>query len=126
MTMMMFSVICFIFLKVKEDEIFYIAGPFLLTMLLLDKLKSSAPSRIINVSSVAHGYGDMNFDDLNSEKSPVIAAYGQSKLANVLFTRELAKRLESRSPNSSLVFFIACSLTLPTNGSPSTFIIPTK
>jgi NAD(P)-dependent dehydrogenase (short-subunit alcohol dehydrogenase family) len=64
-------------------------------MLLLDKLKQSEPSRIINVSSLAHMRGKMNFDDLNSAKSyDPSAAYAQSKLANVLFTRELAKRLK--------------------------------
>jgi len=68
---------------------------FLLTELLLDVLKASAPARIINVSSTAHVGGHMNFDDLQGEKKYVgRAAYGQSKLANVLFTYELARRLE--------------------------------
>ncbi|XP_037714196.1 retinol dehydrogenase 13-like [Drosophila subpulchrella] len=70
-------------------------GHFLLTHLLLDVLKKTAPSRIVNVSSLAHLYGSINIDDLNSEKSySRTGAYSQSKLANVLFTRELAKRLE--------------------------------
>ncbi|RDD40168.1 Retinol dehydrogenase 13 [Trichoplax sp. H2] len=70
-------------------------GHFLLTNLLLDKLKTCAPSRIINVSSLAHMMGKINFDDINSEKGyGSVAAYSQSKLANVLFTRELAKRLQ--------------------------------
>ncbi|KAJ9576495.1 hypothetical protein L9F63_025609, partial [Diploptera punctata] len=70
-------------------------GHFLLTNLLLDKLKSSAPSRIINVSSVAHHRGHINKDDLNSESYyDEAAAYSQSKLANLLFTKELAKRLQ--------------------------------
>nr|CAH0100460.1 unnamed protein product [Daphnia galeata] len=70
-------------------------GHFLLTHLLLDKLKQSTPSRIINVSSVAHLRGKIDFQDLNSEKKYDPAeAYEQSKLANVLFTHELAKRLE--------------------------------
>lgn len=69
-------------------------GHFLLTNLLLDLLKASAPSRIINVSSLAHKFGKINREDLNSEKSyQKWGAYGQSKLANILFTRELAKRL---------------------------------
>ncbi|XP_017027094.1 retinol dehydrogenase 13-like [Drosophila kikkawai] len=70
-------------------------GHFLLTNLLLDVLKKSAPSRIVVLSSVAHTKGNINFSDLNSEESyDEIAAYSQSKLANVLFARELAKRLE--------------------------------
>ncbi|XP_017079301.1 retinol dehydrogenase 13 [Drosophila eugracilis] len=70
-------------------------GHFLLTNLLLDVLKKSAPSRIVVVSSLAHTRGAINVDDLNSEKSyDEGLAYSQSKLANVLFTRELAKRLE--------------------------------
>ncbi|KAH8370587.1 hypothetical protein KR093_004266 [Drosophila rubida] len=70
-------------------------GHFLLTNLLLDLLKKSAPSRIVNVSSLAHTRGAININDLNSEKSYNEGdAYSQSKLANVMFTRELAKRLE--------------------------------
>lgn len=70
-------------------------GHFLLTNLLLDMLKASSPSRIINLSSIAHQWGSMNKDDLNSEKSySKYNAYSQSKLANVLFTKALAKRLE--------------------------------
>eukprot|EP00099_Drosophila_melanogaster_P019080 NP_610310.2 uncharacterized protein Dmel_CG2064 [Drosophila melanogaster] len=70
-------------------------GHFLLTNLLLDVLKNSAPSRIVVVSSLAHARGSINVADLNSEKSyDEGLAYSQSKLANVLFTRELAKRLE--------------------------------
>ncbi|XP_037549932.1 retinol dehydrogenase 11 [Nematolebias whitei] len=70
-------------------------GPFFLTFLLLDLLKHSAPSRVINVSSLAHAMGKIQFDDLNGERSyHPVRAYAQSKLANVLFTRELAKRIE--------------------------------
>lgn len=68
---------------------------FLLTNLLLDLLKKSAPSRIVNVSSAAHFYGKMEFDNLQGErKYGGVAAYNNSKLANVLFTRELSRRLE--------------------------------
>ncbi|MGH0132474.1 UNVERIFIED_CONTAM: hypothetical protein FKN15_049160 [Acipenser sinensis] len=71
-----------------------VRGHFLLTHLLLDLLKQSAPARIINVSSLAHNLGRIKFDDLQSERSYEGGlAYCQSKLANVLFTRELAKRL---------------------------------
>ncbi|XP_053399624.1 retinol dehydrogenase 12-like isoform X2 [Mercenaria mercenaria] len=70
-------------------------GHFLFTNLLLDLVKKSTPSRIINVSSLAHIRGKINFDDLNSEKGfSTMKAYAQSKLANVLFTRELSKRLQ--------------------------------
>lgn len=70
-------------------------APFLLTNLLLDKLKASAPSRIVNVSSNAYTFGKIHFDDLQSSKKyRVFGAYGQSKLANLLFTEELASRLQ--------------------------------
>ena len=70
-------------------------GHFLLTLLLLDRLKRSQPSRIINVSSQGHRSGKIKFDDIHHEKSySGWRAYVDSKLANVLFTRELSKRLE--------------------------------
>lgn len=70
-------------------------SPFLLTNLLLPLLKRSAPSRIVNVSSVAHYGGHIDFSDLQLEKGyRVMRAYSQSKLAMVLFTHELARRLE--------------------------------
>ncbi|KAJ8287546.1 hypothetical protein COCON_G00002050 [Conger conger] len=70
-------------------------GHFLLTHLLLDLLKRSAPSRVVVVSSKLYKYGDIDFEDLNSERSYNKAfAYSRSKLANLLFTSELAKRLE--------------------------------
>jgi NAD(P)-dependent dehydrogenase (short-subunit alcohol dehydrogenase family) len=68
---------------------------FLLTHLLLDRLKASAPARIVNVASDAHRFGSMNFDDLGGERRyRSMRIYGQSKLANILFTYELARRLE--------------------------------
>jgi NAD(P)-dependent dehydrogenase (short-subunit alcohol dehydrogenase family) len=68
---------------------------FLLTILLLDILKASAPSRIVNVSSGAHLDGSIDFENLQGEHHyRGMQAYGQSKLANVLFTYELARRLE--------------------------------
>lgn len=67
---------------------------FLLTDLLLDTIKASAPARIINVSSDAHTSGKIVFDNLQGERQYSPAAYGNSKLANILFTMELARRLE--------------------------------
>jgi retinol dehydrogenase 14 len=70
-------------------------GTFLLTNLLLDVLKASTPSRIVNVSSDAHFGAKVNFEDLQGEKKfSGWQAYGQSKLAMILFTHELARRLE--------------------------------
>ena len=68
---------------------------FTLTAHLLDLLKKSAPARVVNVSSRAHTGGEMNFDDLQMKKQfSGTGAYANSKLANVLFTTELARRLE--------------------------------
>jgi retinol dehydrogenase-14 len=70
-------------------------APFLLTNLLLDRLKQSAPSRVITVSSEAQRWGDMDFDDLQSKhKYRGFPVYGKTKLANIMFTYELAERLE--------------------------------
>ncbi|XP_031603284.1 retinol dehydrogenase 11-like isoform X1 [Oreochromis aureus] len=70
-------------------------GHFLLTNCLLDLLKKSSPSRIVNVSSLAHERGQIYFDDINQDKDyQPWRSYAQSKLANVLFTRELANRLQ--------------------------------
>lgn len=68
-------------------------GHFLLTGLLLPLLKTSAPSRIVNVASEAHRGGAIRFEDLEGEDWNGLRAYAQSKLANVLFTQELARRL---------------------------------
>ena len=68
---------------------------FLLTRLLLERLQASAPARIINVGSHAHRSTSLRFDDLQGERRySGMRSYGQSKLANLLFTYELARRLE--------------------------------
>ena len=68
---------------------------FMLTLLLLDRIKESAPARIINVSSDLHQRASLKFDDLGGERAyGGMSSYGQSKLANILFTYELARRLE--------------------------------
>ena len=72
-------------------------APFLLTNLLLDCLKESAPSRVVTVSSEAQRWGSMDFGDLQSRRRyrgfPV---YGMTKLANIMFTYELAERLKEK------------------------------
>ena len=71
-------------------------GHFALTILLIDMLKNVSGSRIVTVSSGAHAFGMLDFDDLNWEKRRYNAwqAYGDSKLANLYFTRELQRRLD--------------------------------
>jgi len=70
-------------------------GHFALTGRLLDLIRASGRARVVSVSSLAHFSGRLNFDDLNWERSyNAILAYGRSKIANLLFTRELQRRLE--------------------------------
>jgi retinol dehydrogenase-14 len=79
-------------------------APFLLTELLLDRLKGSAPARIVTVSSGAQAMGRMNFDDLQGERGySGQQAYNQSKLANVMFTYELARRLEGTGVTATVL-----------------------
>jgi NAD(P)-dependent dehydrogenase (short-subunit alcohol dehydrogenase family) len=79
-------------------------GHFALTGLLLPALKAAPDARIVTVSSIAHKFGKMDFDDLNWEKSySKWPAYGRSKLANLLFAQELHRRLQKAgSPIKSL------------------------
>ncbi len=70
-------------------------APFLLTTLLLNRLKESAPARVVTTSSDAHAPAHIPFDDLEAERSyRAFRRYGETKLANILFTVELARRLE--------------------------------
>lgn len=71
-------------------------APFLLTNLLIDRIKASSPARMVTTSSIAHRGAQIDFDDVQFEKRSYsgIRAYSQSKLANILFTKELARRLE--------------------------------
>ena len=70
-------------------------APFLMTNLLLDTLKASAPSRVVTVSSAAHKSFTLDLEDLQGERRySGFGAYGRSKLANILFTLELSRRLE--------------------------------
>ena len=79
-------------------------GHFLLTNLLLDRIKEAPSARIVNISSIAYRRGVINMDDLNSERSYApIAVYCKSKLANILFTRGLAKRLQGTNITANAV-----------------------
>lgn len=72
-------------------------GAFLLTLLLLPLLERSAQGRVVMMTSVAHGWGDVRWDDLNYTRGyNRFAAYGHSKLCNLLFTRALAQKLRAR------------------------------
>jgi len=74
-------------------------APFLLTCLLLDRLRATPGSRVVTVASRAHHYGRIDFDNLRGEKGYVAQlVYGRSKLANILFTRELARRVGAAGP----------------------------
>jgi NAD(P)-dependent dehydrogenase (short-subunit alcohol dehydrogenase family) len=80
---------------------------FLLTNLLLDVIKASAPARIVNVSSEAHMTGPLKFDDLQNKNNyggmGGFGPYGQSKLANVMFTYELARRLQGTNVTANVL-----------------------
>ena len=81
----------------------HLAG-FLLTNLLLDRLKESAPARVVTVSSAAQSMGRIDFEDLQgAQKYSGQRAYNQSKLANVVFTYELARRLEGTGVTATVL-----------------------
>jgi retinol dehydrogenase 14 len=77
---------------------------FLLTDLLLDRLKASAPARVVTVSSGAQSMGKIDFEDLQGERTySGQTAYNQSKLASVMFTYELARRLEGTGVTATVL-----------------------
>lgn len=79
-------------------------APFLLTNLLLDLLRASAPARVVTVSSVAHRWaGRLDLDDLESRRYRPMRVYAKTKLMNVLFTRELARRLAGTTVTANCV-----------------------
>ena len=97
---------------------------FALTLRLLDLLRASAPARIVNVASDAHRFGAIDWDDLQSERRyqglPLVSAlrvYGASKRMNILFTRELAVRLEGSGVTANCVHPGAVSTRLGTGDS---------
>jgi len=89
---------------------------FMLTLLLLDRIKESAPERIINIASDLHQRAKVKFDDLGGERSyGGMSSYGQSKLANVLFTYELARRLAGTGVTVNCVHPGAVATNLASN-----------
>ena len=79
----------------------------LIKYIFLDLLKSSAPSRVVNVSSVVNKMGKIEFDNLRSERAfNRQAIYFNSKLANILFTKELARRLEGTGNLGRKCFYL--------------------
>ena len=79
-------------------------APFLLTNLLLDTLKSSAPARIVTVASAVHNRGRIDFNDLQAgQRYSCVGAYATSKLANILFTTELARRLDGTGVTANVL-----------------------
>lgn len=93
-------------------------GYFLLTNLLLDTLKASAPCRIVNVSALLHKWVKIDLDDLqNCKKYMGIRAYPQSKLCNLLFTYELARRLQGTGVTVNALHPGTVATNLGVNGS---------
>ncbi|MBX3027375.1 SDR family oxidoreductase [bacterium] len=89
---------------------------FLLTTLLLERLRASAPARVVNVASEAHRFAPLDFDDLqNTRRYRVMRVYGQSKLANILFTSELARRLAGSGVTANSLHPGAVATGLGTN-----------
>jgi retinol dehydrogenase 14 len=83
-------------------------APFLLTNLLLDRLKASAPARIVTVASEAHRRNRINVGDLTRPRDwTMMRAYGRSKLCNILFTRALASRLDPNEMGAETPVFLA-------------------
>jgi retinol dehydrogenase-14 len=102
-------------------------APFLLTSLLLDRLRQSAPARVVTVASNAHAMGRIDFDDLQGERSYSGArAYNQSKLANVLFTYELARRLHATSVTANALHpgVVSTSFGAGDPGAAQRFLVP--
>jgi len=95
-------------------------APFLLTNLLTDLLVASAPARVVTVSSNAHTRATLDLDDLEFERRRYAAftVYGQSKLANILFTLELAERLKGRGVTANCLHpgFVRSQFGMRTNG----------
>ncbi|KFM62392.1 Retinol dehydrogenase 12, partial [Stegodyphus mimosarum] len=97
-------------------------GHFLFTLLLIDLLKKSAPSRIINVSSLAHAFAKLDVEDLKNEKRlSDMNVYANSKLANILFSQELASKLHGTGVTVNSLHPGAVKTNILTG--PTTFLI---
>ncbi len=82
-------------------------APFLLTHLLLDELKAAKPSRVINISSMGHHFGSIDFDNMMGEKVySATSAYGRAKLALIMQTYEMAKRMKAKSIEGIDIFAV--------------------
>jgi NAD(P)-dependent dehydrogenase (short-subunit alcohol dehydrogenase family) len=94
---------------------------FLLTNLLLDRLRESQPARIVNISSEAHRFGELDLDDLEfrRRKYRALRVYGVSKLLNVLFTNDLAGRLEGAGVTANALHPGVVNTGLGDNNPPS-------
>ena len=98
---------------------------FLLTLLLLDRLKEAGRARIVNVASGAHHGLTMSFDDLGGERRyRPMRIYGQSKLANILFTYELARRLEGSGITANCLHPGVIATRLGSNNGPLARLAP--
>ena len=103
---------------------------FALTLQLLDLLRASGPARIVSVASEGHRFGPLDFDDLQSERAydrglryvAAMRVYGRSKLANILFSNELARRLDGTGVVSNSVHPGAVSTRLGHNNASGSFI----
>ena len=105
----------------RQFAVNYLSG-FLLSHLLLDKLTASAPSRIVNVTSTAARRASIDFDDLQGErKYRGYIAYGQSKLAQLLFTVEFARRLEGTGVTVNACHPGVIKTNLGAEGAPAVF-----
>lgn len=96
-------------------------APFLLTNLLLDRLKESQPARIVNVSSEAHRFGELDLGDLEFRRRKYrgLRVYGVSKLLNLLFIQELARRLEGTGVTANALHPGVVNTGLGNNNPPS-------
>jgi NAD(P)-dependent dehydrogenase (short-subunit alcohol dehydrogenase family) len=100
-------------------------APFLLTHLLLDTLKHGGPARIVTTASIAHKSAKISFDDLlaGREYSPM-GAYATSKLANILFTRALAKRLQDTAVTATCLHPGLVRTNFGRNNEVSVWLVP--